>query len=86
MSRGRVPNVNASLIHEVRMLAQHFLAGRQLHSYAAPFTEMRKKKAPVLRCGFCIKDALFVINGWSVCVVHEDKARGATNTPRFPGE
>lgn len=88
MSRGRMPNVNASLLHEVRMFAQHFLAGRQTTFPSSPFFQARAKACThtILSCIFCTKDAKFVINGQSVCVVHEVKARGASNRPRFPGE
>lgn len=83
MSRGRVPNVNASLIREARMLYQQFFAGRPNLTLRTPATP----KAPVLKCGFrCSQDALYVINGWSVCRLHEGKARGASNRPNFPGE
>lgn len=94
MSRSRGPNVNASLIHEARMLFQQFLSGRQPNFYSVPFSEKRSKPPvclhPVLKCGLCTgiepRVAEFVINGFSVCVIHADKARGATNRPRFPGE
>jgi hypothetical protein len=86
MPRGRMThNVNASLIHEARMILQHFLAGREVTSWRPKAS----KTEPVLKCGLCtgiIRPAIFVINGWSVCTVHEEKARDATNRPRFPGE
>lgn len=94
MPRSRGPNVNASLIHEVRMFAQQFFGGRPSNLHSAPFAENRTRPPvclhPVLKCALCTgiepRFAEFVINGFSVCVVHADKARGATNRPRFPGE
>jgi hypothetical protein len=87
MSRSRMThNVNASLIHEARMILQQLLAGREIASWRPKAS----KSQPVMKCGLCtggiIRDAIFVINGWSVCVVHEEKARGASNRPKFPGD
>lgn len=98
MPRGRVPNVNASLIHEARMLFQQFFTGRQENNYALKIAEAQARTLrppaicmhPVLKCALCTSvepaNAEFVINGHSVCAVHKAKAQGATNRPRFPGE
>jgi hypothetical protein len=87
MSRGygRVPNVNASLIHEGRMILQQFLGNRQENYYARKVAEAKAgapKPAvcthPVLKCCFCVQppsDAEFIINGYSVCSKHETQAK-----------
>lgn len=96
MSRRHIPNVNASLIHEARMLFQQFFNGRQENRYSLKIAEANARSRtasvcthPALKCGLCMgtpKDAHFIINGQSVCLEHEMKARGASNRPRFPGE
>lgn len=91
MPRGRMThNVNASLLHELRMLAQHFMGGRQAGGFSSAFSNVRAKapicEHPVLECSFCSKTAIKIINGQSVCVIHEDKARFASNRPKFPGD
>jgi hypothetical protein len=95
MSRGRIThNVNASLIHEARMIIQQFLGGRQENYYSMKIAEAQAKvqqRPPVclhtvLRCSFCDgtpAEAKFVINGYSACGAHEGKARSTTNTPRL---
>lgn len=86
--RGNFPNVNASLIHEARMLFQQFIGGRQENYYSMKIAEAQAKAHPLiaLKCAFCATDAVRIINGQSVCVNHEAKARGASNRPLFPGE
>jgi hypothetical protein len=93
MARRPIPNVNASLIHEARMLFQQFFGGRSDNYYSMRVAEAQAKAQrpvvcthTVLKCSFCggvPNDAAFVINGYSACPGHEAKARSATNTPRF---
>lgn len=96
MARRPIPTVNASLIHEARMLFQQFFGGRQENYYSMKIAEARAKSAArttlicthqVMKCSLCTsvepRDAEFVINGYSVCAVHKAKAQSATNTPRF---
>lgn len=72
MSRNR-NNVNASLIHELRMIIQTLAVSRSFHGVAK-----RKSRSSALKCLVCFKvdgnkepnDAVFVSNGRSVCEVH----------------
>jgi hypothetical protein len=82
MSRRPVPSVNASLIHEARMVLQHFLGNRQRNHYSPVFTESRAKPPvcihPVLKCSFCVEgpvDATVVMNGYSTCDRHQNQAK-----------
>ena len=86
MARRPVPSVNASLIHEARMLFQQFLGGRQENYYSMRIAEAKAQAKPqravcthpVLKCCFCVEapvDAYVVINGYSVCEQHEVQAR-----------
>lgn len=82
MSRGRVPNVNASLLHELRMVIQQFIGGRQENYYSMRIAEARAKAqpAPTLKCSFCVgvpADAVFIVNGHSVCARHKTQAQTA---------
>lgn len=76
MSQDRRANVNAALIHEVRMIVQSFLFTRSL---SGPFTRPSKKKQPpATKCLLCLKrktfdvakDAIAVQDGNSVCEEH----------------
>lgn len=86
MSRRPTPTVNASLIHEARMIVQQFITGRQQMHHAArlagvPARVTQKPPVcihPVLKCCFCVDkivDAVVVMNGFSVCAQHEPNAR-----------
>jgi hypothetical protein len=64
----RTPNVNASLLHEFRMIAEQILQFRP---------KAKSHHSSGLKCAFCItirkdkpNDALTVINGQSVCHDH----------------
>jgi hypothetical protein len=66
--------VNASLIHEIRMLIRHFFEAREAEAF---WSRNKKAAAPQLKCAFCYllkrprqKDAVVVINGQSVCDEH----------------
>lgn len=74
MARGRYvgPNVNASLIREVRMVAQQFFGHRQ-----KPLFETVQA---TLKCIFCLKegnlrpkDAITIADGQAVCSGHATK-------------
>lgn len=75
--RSNVPNVNASLIREVRMIAQQFFRHKNFFEprYQAP-------KIPALKCCFCRdvkkkpQEATEVIQGYSVCPNHASYVRG----------
>lgn len=90
MSRRPVPSVNASLIHEARMILQQFITGRQHLHHAARLAGVPARISqkppvcthPVLKCVFCAPktDAVAVFNGYSVCERHEDMARSKSTT------
>jgi len=68
-------NVNASLIREVRMIAQQFFRSRDNVAFWESWSP--KPRVAVLKCGFCIRnmdgkqrDAVAVIEGYSVCTHH----------------
>jgi hypothetical protein len=86
MSRNRVPAVNASLLHELRMFIQQFVGGRQENYYSMKIAQAQAvatQRPPVcthavLKCCFCVDtptDATVVINGYSSCSRHEVTAR-----------
>lgn len=77
MSQDRRANVNAALIHEVRMIVQSFIFTR---SFSGPFTRP-SKKSTTMKCVFCLRagsakpnDAVAVSNGQSVCDQHVSSA------------
>jgi hypothetical protein len=77
MSYDRRSNVNAALIHEIRMIVQTFLVSR---SFSGPFTRP-SKKATTMKCVFCLRagsakpnDAVAVSNGQTVCDQHVSSA------------
>ena len=79
MSRRPTPTVNASLIHEARMIIQQFLGHRQNIQTIAGIARPQKRHVcnhTVLKCSFCTSEAQSVINGHSACALHETKARG----------
>lgn len=75
MSTQNRNNVNAALIHELRMIVQSFL-------FARPFLgPARHKKTSSMKCVFCLRagsakpnDAVAVSNGQSVCDQHVSSA------------
>lgn len=78
--RSNIPNVNASLIREVRMIVQQFFR----HKESATFWESKppRPQVAVLKCSFCVDirkrplDADTVINGYAVCPKHARYVRG----------
>lgn len=64
------PNVNASLIREIRMIAQQLFRHKNLSK------SEKTAPAPVLRCGECMKvtsrliPAVTIYNGTAVCLNH----------------
>jgi hypothetical protein len=66
------PRINASLMHELRMIATSFFAGRNSRT---PFVE----KAAALKCNVCLgtknkpQDAITVVSGQAVCMEHRVK-------------
>jgi hypothetical protein len=64
------PRLNASLMHELRMIATTFFAGRN----SRPFSE----KSSALKCNVCLgiknkpKDAITIVNGQAVCMEHRN--------------
>lgn len=66
-------NVNASLIHELRMIIQTLAVSKGFHG-----TMPRKSKSTALKCIVCLnrnvvdepKDAIAILDGKSVCGDH----------------
>lgn len=63
------PNVNASLIHEIRMIVESFFLTRSF--------SLGSKKSPALKCASCLKIgnpkpqvAVTISNGQAVCQAH----------------
>jgi hypothetical protein len=81
MARRPAPSVNASLIHEARMIIQQFLGNRQNAQAISGLVRPRKASTcnhQKLLCVFCVdkpSEAVYVFNGYSVCLRHEAKAR-----------
>lgn len=64
------PSVNASLIHEIRMIVQHIFAQRTVQS-------MFSRESPRLTCALCLrmgaekaKNAVTIMDGNAVCANH----------------
>jgi hypothetical protein len=85
MSRRPTPTVNASLIHEARMIIQQFITGRQQMHHAARLAgvPLRVSQKPAvcrhktLKCAFCTNgtEADTVVGGYAVCENHVGRAR-----------
>jgi hypothetical protein len=66
------PRINASLMHELRMIATSFFAGRNSKPLLA-------EKLSVLKCSICLgvrnkpQDAITIMNGQAVCMEHLPK-------------
>jgi hypothetical protein len=72
-------NLNASLIHEARMIFQQlFGSGRVDNYYAMRAAEAQAKAKPStsLKCNVCLgtknkpQDAITIVNGQAVCMEH----------------
>lgn len=81
MSRRVPPHINASLIREMRMIAQQLFGGREDNYYAMRASEARAKaqaeaakaQAVMLKCGKCMEitskpnDAITIYKGTALC-------------------
>lgn len=71
----RLPNVNASLIHEIRMVAQEFFHSREGRRVMRPKYAEVVNNQP-LECSFCLairknaNKANTIIDGYAVCFEH----------------
>lgn len=89
MSRRPTPTVNASLIHEARMILQQLFTHRQT---IRTVSEVARPQRPAvcnhttLKCSFCTAEAHVVINGNSACGLHETRARGLNITVQKPSQ
>lgn len=88
MSRRPTPTVNASLIHEARMIIQQFFTHRQAIRTVAGISRPQRPVCNhvTLKCSFCTAEAHAVINGHSVCGLHENRARGINITVNNPSQ
>jgi hypothetical protein len=82
MSRTRVPNVNASLLREIRMAYQLVFGKQELKQSASARSE-----SPMLKCCFCLNvrknepsPAITVLNGQAVCHDHMYYVQGGSYT------
>lgn len=89
MSRRPAPSVNASLIHEARMIIQQFLGHRQTIGAVAGIARPQKRAVcnhTTLKCSFCIAEARVVINGHSACGLHEIRASRLNTNVQNPSQ
>lgn len=69
-----VPNVNASLIREVRMIINQFFRHKESETFWG--SRASKPQIAVLKCGVCMefsnrpKDAITVYDGTAMCQPH----------------
>lgn len=73
--RSNVPNVNASLIREIRMIAQQFFRHKDTEAFLG--SRSQKPSIAVLKCAPCLRanrkkphDAITIDNGRAVCEEH----------------